>query len=75
MIIKNIRYVIREKTTGYYLAEEGDNYPYGGLCEDIEYAVFWLDAEDVERYRKNSLDEPDEFEVAKVYITYEIELL
>ena len=73
MIIKNIRYVAREKATGRYLAKEGEIYCSGELCNDIEYADFWLDDEDTEEYRKNCLDEPDEFEVVKVMIAYDIE--
>ena len=34
------------------LQKEGEIYCSGELCNDIEYADFWLDDEDTEEYRK-----------------------
>lgn len=73
MIIKRPRYVIREKSTDKYLAEENEIYSDGELCSEIEYAYLWIDDEDAEEYVKNILDEPKEFEVVSVIIYYEID--
>jgi hypothetical protein len=72
LTIKKIRYVNREKSSGNYLAKQGEYYCDGELCQEIEYANFWIDDEDAEEYRKNCLDEPNDFEIVKVIITYEI---
>lgn len=73
MIIKHLRYVIREKATGKYLAYENEIYSDGELCDEIEYAYLWVDDEDAEEYIKNILDDPKQFEVVRVNINYEIE--
>ena len=63
MIVKHLRYVIREKSTGMYLAEENKIYSGGEVCSEIEHAYLWIDDEDAEEYVKNILDEPKNFEV------------
>ena len=73
MIVKHLRYVIREKSTGMYLAEENEIYSDGEVCSEIEYAYLWIDDEDAEEYIKNILDEPKNFEVVRVKIDYKIE--
>lgn len=72
MKIKHIRYVVREKTTKEYMAEEGDIYSDGETCKEIEYAYFWLDDDDATEYINNCLDEPELFEVVRVDIQYSL---
>ena len=73
MVVKQLRYVVREKSTKKYMAEENEIYCDGELCYEIEYAYLWLDDEDAEEYINNILDEPSEFEVARVLIDYDVE--
>ena len=72
MKVKHIRYVVTKKTTGEFLARESGVYSDGELCNEIEYADFWLDDDDAAEYIKNILDEPELFETMKVVVEYKI---
>lgn len=66
MIVKKNKYVIATKDFPIVF-DDGD----GNLEKDIQYAYLYPDKSCAEKILSNEFDEPDNFQILEVNITYE----
>ena len=71
--MKIIKYGLRKTENGEYkyIARNTDEYCEGELIDDFRHSYFAETEAEAENYR-NILDEPDDFEIFKIEITYKI---